>query len=136
MTMKFRNLLTLAFITALTSGCVGQDTKVSGLIDRSEKTISVPAGRRGIEGVLIKSLEKNDWEVDQYDKKETRYQLHINTVRTQLFCLHEWSEVAYEILFIDNKTSEEIIYIAGEDCSPYSNTSKAFEAALLEAENI
>jgi len=133
--MKIRQILTLAVTSVLMIGCVGQDTKISGLIDRAEKTISTPAGRRGIEGVLIKSLQKHDWDVDQYGKKETRYQLHINTVRAQLFCLNEWSEVSYEILLIDNETSEEVIYIAGEDCSPYSNTSKAFEAALSEAEN-
>jgi hypothetical protein len=132
-----KNHAVFSFLAAgfLLSGCASNRLELMGSIDASDKTISASAGGLAILGPVKRKLIVNGWKVDEYDQVDTRYKLTINTVRTQLFCLNEWSEVAYEIMFLDKKARTEVFRISGESCDSYSDVGDAFENALKAAEN-
>ncbi len=71
--------------------------------------------------------------VDEYDLQPTRYKLVINTVRAQLVCWNEFSEVSYEVFLVDTSTGREIFVISGDDCDDFSKASTAFRNALQKA---
>lgn len=118
----------------LISGCASNRLELTGGIDPAEKTISAPAGSMAILGPVKRKLVVNGWKVDEFDQMNTRYKLTVNTVRTQLLCWNEWSEVAYEIMFLDKKARTEVFRISGESCDSYSDVGDAFENALKAAE--
>ena len=118
----------------LLSGCASNRLELTGGIDPSEKTISAPPGSMAILGPVKRKLVVNGWKVDEFDQVDTRYKVTVNTVRTQLLCWNEWSEVAYEIMLLDKKARAEIFRISGESCDSYSDVGDAFEKALKAAE--
>lgn len=119
----------------LLSGCASNKLELMGGIDPSNKTVSAPPGSLAILGPVKRKLVINGWEVDEFDQVDTRYKVTVNTVRTQLFCLNEWSEVSYEIMFLDKKSRSEVFRISGESCDSYSEVGDAFEKALKAAES-
>ncbi|MBU3069389.1 hypothetical protein KOI40_06115 [Aestuariicella sp. G3-2] len=122
-----------ALILMTITGCASQETEIYSRIDTSEKTVNVPAGHKGITGAVRKTLKQNGWEVVPFLSTDARYQLQINAHRVQLVCLNEFSEIAYEIIFSDNKTGEEVFYISGKDCDDFNIASDALTSALKKA---
>lgn len=132
--MKKQAVVVLLATVLLVSGCASHRLELTGSIDSSNKTVSAPAGSLAILGPVKRKLVINGWKVDEFDKMETRYKLTINTVRTQLLCWNEWSEVAYEIMFLDKKAQTEVFRMTGESCDSYTDVGDAFENALKAAE--
>jgi hypothetical protein len=133
--MKLTYLGPALVILALVGGCATNKTELMGSIDPREKTVSVPAGSMAILGPVKRKLTVNGWTSDEYDQIDTRYKLTVSTVRTQLVCLVEWSEVAYEIMFLDKKARREVFRLSGESCDDYLDVADAFERALKAAES-
>ena len=118
--MKKNAVFAFLATSLLLSGCASNRLELMGGIDPSEKTISAPPGSMAILGPVKRKLVVNGWKVDEFDQVDTRYKVTVNTVRTQLLCWNEWSEV---------------FRITGESCDSYSDVGDAFEKALKAAED-
>jgi hypothetical protein len=133
--MKLKHIAPALLALSLLAGCASNQTQLMGSIDPNEKTVSVPAGSMGILGPVKRKLTVNGWTTDEYDQIDTRYKVTVSTVRTQLVCLVEWSEVAYEVMFLDKKARREVFRLTGESCDDYLDVAEAFEKALKAAES-
>lgn len=133
--MKISSILILMVVGSILLGCASSNVEMMGAIDPSDRTVSAPPGGLGILGPVKRKLVVNGWQVDEYDQVDTRYKLTVNTVRTQLLCLNEWSEVAYEIMFLDKRARLEVFRISVESCDSYSDVGDVFENAIREAES-
>ena len=132
--MHNNSLVTIAFIAAASlAGSAGHSTQMLSSIDASDHTVAVPAGTKGIVGPVKRVLYEEGWQVDEFDRVKSRYKLHFNTVRTQLFCLNEWSEISYELYFVDNTDGKPVFVISGDSCDSFSDVAEAFQAALHKA---
>jgi hypothetical protein len=124
--------IALIIVTSLV-GCAGHSTQMLGTIDPSDRTVATPAGTKGIVGPVKRVLHDEGWQVDEFDRVKSRYKLHFNTVRTQLLCINEWSEISYELFFVDNSDGKPIFVISGDSCDSFSDVAEAFRAALSKA---
>jgi len=132
--MKIRSWNIIALTaTILLAGCAGNTTQMLGTIDPSDKTIATPAGAKGIVGPVKKVLYEEGWQVDEFDRVKSRYKLHFNTVRAQLLCVNEWSEISYELFFVDNTDGKPVFVISGDSCDSFSDVAVAFRTALRKA---
>lgn len=120
-------------LTILLTGCAGHSTQMLGAIDVSDKTVATPAGTKGIVGPVKRVLYEEGWQVDEFDRVKSRYKLHFNTVRTQLLCVNEWSEISYELYFVDNTNGKPAFVISGDSCDSFSDVAEAFKTALRKA---
>jgi len=134
MSLRPGKILTAIFITFFIYGCAGQETVIYSYIDNSDKTIKFPPGHHGIKAALKNVLVKNNWTIDEFNKIDTKYELHISSGPAQLLCLHAWSEISYEIFVVEKASGEEILSISGTDCDSYSSATEALEIALRQAE--
>ena len=131
--MKVLKKMIVIVLATVLLGCASSNTIHFGSIDTNEKTISAPPGTKGIVGPLKQVLFSEGWMVDEYDLQPTRYKLVINTVRAQLVCWNEFSEISYEVFLVDTSTGREIFVISGDDCDDFSKASTAFRNALKKA---
>lgn len=114
-------------------GCASNETLYFDSIESEEKTVSVPGGYKGVIGPLKQVLLAEGWELGEYGIKESRYKLIVNTVRAQLLCWNEFSEISYEVFLVDLKKNREIFVISGEDCDDFSKASTALRNAIKKA---
>ena len=119
------SFVTIALIAfTFLAGCAGHSTQMLGSIDASDNTVAAPAGTKGIVGPVKRILYEEGWKVDEFDQVKSRYKLHFNTVRTQLLCLNEWSEISYELYFVDNTDGKPVFVISGDSCDSFSDVAK------------
>jgi hypothetical protein len=133
--MKLFPTFQAILLVAVLGGCATHKSNITGSIDPAEKTISVPPGSLGILGPVKRKLVVNGWTIDEFDQADTRYKFALTTVRTQLLCLVEWSEVSYEIVLLDKKARREVFQLSGESCDSYSDVADEFEKAIKAAES-
>lgn len=141
--------ISLACMAILASGCTTQNVNTFGTIDRSDKTITVPAGSAGLTGGLKGALQANGWKMTvyrgasvtqgsvgertnlrQYDTFNTRYTLSVryNQFDTCIKDLKGYS--SYDISLIDNTSGSEVFTIDGEDCD--TDTVKKFSQLISD----
>lgn len=137
MMLNFKNkikralLFSAVFLGSLNlTGCASTSALYFGSVDPNEKTVSAPAGVKGILGPLKQSMYANGWQVDEYGLKSMRYKLVVNTVRAQLICWNEFSEISYEVFLVDTKSGREVFVISGDDCDDFKKASDAMSEAL------
>lgn len=127
--MGARFLAVLATIVLL-AGCYS-DLQVYGKIDRSDRSITVPAGGAGALGEIKAALRQAGWRttIDRgptvvrenpggaqvADTFNTRYRLYVYWRRTDL-CLSFDEEGDYDISVIDNRTGSEVLTLSGRGC--------------------
>lgn len=126
-------LLTIISLIALT-GCASYNVQKYGNIDSKSKTITVPAGGKGLKGELKKLLSNDDWDlvvyggpevtegsvgektkIKKYDTFNTRYSLHVASNQYD-WCLNLQPAISYDVSIIDNKNGTEILTIDGRGC--------------------
>ena len=141
-----------AFLCILLASCASGNVQTYSKVDSGEKTVTVPAGSKGLKGVLKAYLSKSGWKMSvyqgptvtrggrdpddgsevskQYNTFNTRYTLQLSTSRAELFCKNEFSEISYDLSFIDNHTGMEVFTLDGKSCDSYDDVVKKFAAAL------
>lgn len=123
-------ILAALSVMVLLSGC-HSELVVYEQVDRSDRSITVPAGGGGLLGELKSVLRQNGWRttvdrgptvarggssgVQIADTFNTRYRLYVDWRRTDL-CLSFDDEVDFDISVIDNQTGSEVLTLSGRDC--------------------
>jgi len=124
--MKSALLIATAIFIA---GCMSHNVQLYGVIDQSNKTVTVPIGSKGLKGALKKSLSQKGWKLvvyrgpsvtegelgrktklAQYDTFNTKYRLIVSS-RVYDLCLDGSPAINYEVSFIDNYSGEEVFTI-------------------------
>jgi hypothetical protein len=141
-----KNLVLLVLLT-VTAGCASHNVQVYSQIDRTDKTITVPAGAQGLKGKLKQALTADGWKMvvyggpsvtegetgaktklEQYDTFNSRYQLTVSSEQFDM-CIKGLSpDIIYDISIIDTKTGAEVLTVNGKGCEP--DAVKAFVRAL------
>ncbi len=115
-------------------GCAKTNVQTYSAVDVSDKTITVPAGSKGLKGGLKSALSQNGWKLmvdggpsitegqigastklKNYDTFNSRYRLLVASKRFDV-CFNFSPAVRYEISFIDNQTGAEVFTLDGRDC--------------------
>lgn len=128
--MKWVVLAAILFL----SGCGHIDTHYYGKVDLSDKSITVPAGGKGLKGDIKKYLADSGWkmmvdrgpnvtkgEVGQETNLEqsatfkTRYRIAIASTWFDV-CLNATSAYSFDISLIDNLSGMEVFTMAGAHC--------------------
>jgi len=141
--MKLALLMAVAILIA---GCASHNIQLYGTIDQANKTVTVPAGSKGLKGELKKLLSQKGWKlavyrgpsisegelgkrtrIAQYDTFNTKYRLLVSSRQFDI-CLNLSPAITYDISFIDNNSGAEIFTIDGRDCE--SDVVEHFENAL------
>lgn len=135
--MNVLNTLTKALcicVMGLTLQACAANIQKYGEIDKNNKTITVPAGSKGLKGEIKKALAEDGWsmsvyrgpdvtegtmggetKLESYNTYNTRYTLAMAS-NVYDVCLNFSPAVSYDISLIDNKTGTEIITMDGEGC--------------------
>lgn len=131
-------LLLLVIVAISLCSCAMNNLRVYGPIDTTDKTVTVPAGSRGLLGDLKDTLIKDGWKltidrgpaysedasddgkfkVKHYDTFKTRYRLQLSS-RQYDICLNASPAIVYDLSFIDNKTGEEVFTLNGNSCENF-----------------
>ena len=138
--------IALMCVLVLLGGCASHNIQLYGSVDQSNKTVTVPAGSKGLKGDLKKALSQKGWQlavyrgpsvtegefgkntkIEQYDTFNTKYRLIVSSRQYDL-CLNFTPAITYDISFIDNQSGAEIFTIDGRGCEP--DVVKKFENAL------
>jgi hypothetical protein len=141
-----------ALACILLSSCANTNVQTYSRVNAGEKTVTVPAGSKGLKGVLKAYLSKNGWKMSvyqgptvtqgsrdpsdgsqvskKYDTFNTRYTLQLSTSRAELLCMNESSEISYELSFVDNHTGMDVFTLDGKSCDSYDDVVEKFGAAL------
>lgn len=124
-------LWALFAVLLLLTGCPHTDVRVYEQVDRSDRSMTVPAGGSGLLGELKSALRQDGWrmaidrgptvargsgpDVRIADTFNTRYRLYVDWRRTDL-CFSFDAEVDYDISVVDNQTGAEVLTLSGRDC--------------------
>ena len=119
------------------SSCAKYNVQKYTNIDYTQKTITVPAGNKGLKGGLKKILSNNGWnlaiymgpevmegslekhgKIKKYSTFNTRYSLYVDSYRWDV-CLHGSPYIVYEVAVVDNKSGAEVITFDGDGCEDY-----------------
>lgn len=138
--------IAVLFPSLLISSCVTSNVNTYAPIDKSAKSITVPAGSAGLKGELKKILSANGWQMKVYggpeviqgtsgettdlrrfDTFSTRYNLVMQSSQFDL-CLNFEPMINYEVVVIDNQTGAEVITIDGTGCE--GSVARKFAEAL------
>ncbi len=128
--------LLFPIIAILLGGCASHNVQLYGTVDKSNKTVTVPAGSKGLKGELKKALSQRGWKlavyrgpsvtegelgkktrIEQYDTFNTKYCLIVSS-RQYDICFNFTPAITYDISFIDNHSGAEIFTIDGRGCEP------------------
>jgi hypothetical protein len=121
-------------VTFTLCGCITHDVQRYAAIDSTEKTVTVPAGSKGLKGALKKALAEMGWRLavdrgpsvvegdlgektrlESYDTFNTRYRLREESSQIDV-CFNLQPLYEYDITFIDNKAGSEVFTIEGRGC--------------------
>lgn len=124
--------LSLLFALMLLTACTTTNIQTYGVVDPSDKTITVPAGSKGLKGEIKQALTDAGWtlavygrgpsviedrenRLEQFDTYNTRYKLALVT-RVYDYCFDFTPAVEYDISLIDNYTGTEVMTMEGTGC--------------------
>lgn len=125
-------IIVLSIMTLV--GCMKHNVQVYSAVDHSNKTVTVPAGAKGLKGEIKKLLSQQGWKLsvyrgpsvtegsfgkktklEKYDTFNTRYRLIVVSRQYDL-CLNFTPAITYEVSFIDNHSGAEVFTIDGRGC--------------------
>lgn len=114
--------LFLAFFTmALLISCANVSSNVTGNFEGGKKEVYIQPGSLRVLGPIKETFRDNGWVVNEFDKTTSRYFVHLNTKKVQLFCLNENSELEVELVLLDQDAKESIFSITAQTCDNYTN---------------
>jgi hypothetical protein len=109
------------FSTFILVGCTSVDSRKFSDIDRNDKSVYIQPGSLRILEPIKTTFRESGWTVNEFDPKETRYRLQINTKAVQLFCWSEWSELEVEVILLDNKKRSSVFVVEAKTCDSFKN---------------
>ena len=137
--------LGIVFALLLLTACTTTNLQHYTDIDHKDKTITVPAGAKGLKGDIKKALRDAGWtlavyrgpsviegkgsRLEQFDTYNTRYTLTMGSYVCD-YCLDFTPAIEYDISLIDNKTGSEVITMDGRGCE--DQVTQKFVRALNE----
>ena len=134
-------------VLLLLSGCTSTNFQQYSKIDNNDKSITVPAGSKGLKGEIKKGLSDMGWRLsvtrgpsitettksrtEQFDTFNTRYTLFLNS-NVYDYCFNFSPAITYDLSMIDNNTGSEVITMDGRGCE--DSVTSQFINALSEHE--
>lgn len=119
------------FLTACITGCMKYNVQTFGTFDPNQKTITVPAGGKSLNGKIKSMLRSEGWQLlvdrgprvtegrlgeetklQEYDSFNSRYRL-VLSCRWIDISLRFQDIYSYDISLIDNETGTEVITLSG-----------------------
>ncbi len=131
-----KNIHLISAIGLLLSVSACQATNVSQYaeIDSSNKTVTMPAGNRGLLGRLKNGLSERGWkftfdrgpdrvtgtnkdsvDLESYNTFNTRYRMIVDWNQFDI-CINLQPAIYYDIVLIDNQTGSEVVALSGREC--------------------
>ena len=126
-----RNIIILSIVICLT-GCMSYNVQTFGEFDPEQKTITVHAGGKSLNGKIKNMLRTEGWQLivdrgpritegefgektklQEYDSFNSRYRLALAYRRMDI-SLRLQVIYSYDISLIDNKTGTEVITLSGK----------------------
>ena len=127
--MKSTILVIFAIILV---GCSSVSSTRSGAFDPTEKTVYIQPGKIRILYPIKEAFTENGWTIEEFEKNNARYMVHLNTKATQMFCWNEFSEIEVELILLDTKMKSEIFSIESKTCDTYSNFKNELDRMLKQ----
>ncbi len=141
-----QNVVLVFFAASILVGCASNNVQIYASVDQNSKTVTVPAGSKGLKGDLKKGLSDHGWKMSvysgpevvegyqgkntklqRYDTFNTRYSLFVES-RQYDYCFTGSPAVNYELSLIDNKSGSEVVTMDGRNCQ--DDVVKQFTDAL------
>lgn len=138
--------LSVGVLLVFLAGCATHNVQLYGVVDSSNKTVTVPPGSEGLKGKLKQALANDGWKlvvyrgpsvtegevgektkIEQYDTFKSRYRLVVSSYQYDL-CLNFTAAIRYDISFIDNTSGAEVFTINGRGCVESSAVEKFMNA--------
>lgn len=139
------NKTMVLFIFIFISSC-SHNVDIYEKIDKSKKTVTVPAGSKGLKGKLKRVFSKRHWKmsvyggpaitegelgkriyIKQYNTFNTKYRLLVQSKQFDV-CFNFTPAIVYEISLINNNSGSEVFTIDGRGCE--SEVIEKFVKAL------
>jgi len=125
-------IVTTLFLVICVTGCMSYSVQTFGTFDSTQKTITVPAGGKSLNGKIKNMLRSEGWrllvdrgprvtegqlgeetKLQEYDSFNSRYRLALS---------YHWIDISlrfqdiysHDISLIDNETGAEVITLSGE----------------------
>jgi hypothetical protein len=118
----------MLFLTACSSVSSKPPTEFP---EGAKKEVYIQPGTLRVLGPIKDVFKQNGWKVDEINKDEQRFFVHLNTKKVQLFCWNENSEMEVELLMMDKESGSSVFSILAQTCDSYTNLKDELNKVLL-----